>query len=246
MSLIFIPPDAVEIRGTNGNDDLIGTKDPDFIFGFDGDDTIEGKQGNDTVYGGIGKDRLFGNSGDDLLFGDAGNDRLFGGKGNDELNGDAGNDRLFGGSGNDLLVGGKGNDVLVGGAGDDRLLGGEFFSFVILPFPPVSPPSSKQIDILTGGVGADTFVLSTFGPADGPVQPYLGDGYAVITDFDRLEGDKIELLGSATNNNYTFNKTLVGTEIALDGDLLAIVANTAIDPTTDINFVGRFAPVPIV
>ncbi|MGF1489227.1 MAG: calcium-binding protein [Prochloraceae cyanobacterium] len=241
MTTILLPNNS--IQGTNGNDLLVGTKNPDFIFGLDGNDFIDGKQGNDTLDGDGGQDTLNGGFGDDLLFGGLDADLLIGGAGNDELNGNNGNDRLFGDTGNDILVGGTGNDLLIGGAGNDRLFGGEFYSFVILPFPPVSPPPSNEVDILTGGSGADTFVLSTFGPADAPVQPYLGPGFAIISDFNSLEGDKIELLGSATSNDYIFANTLVGTSISLGGDLIAIVVNSAIDPTNDINFVSQLAPV---
>ncbi len=214
MTTILLPNDA--ITGTNNPDFLRGSQNSDFIFGSDGDDSIAGKDGND------------------ILYGDAGND---------DLNGDNGNDILIGGTGDDLLVGGKGNDILVGGAGNDRLLGGEFYSFTIVPFPLVEPPQSNQIDLLTGGAGADTFVLSTFGPADGPVQPYLGSGFAIITDFSRLEGDRIELLGFENNHDYSFTNTIVGTKISFRGDPIALVINAEIDPTADVNFVSGFAPI---
>ncbi len=214
MTTILLPNDA--ITGTNNPDFLRGSQNSDFIFGLDGDDSIAGKDGND------------------ILYGDAGND---------DLNGDNGNDILIGGTGDDLLVGGKGNDILVGGAGNDRLLGGEFYSFTIVPFPLVEPPQSNQIDLLTGGAGADTFVLSTFGPADGPVQPYLGSGFAIITDFSRLEGDRIELLGFENNHDYSFTNTIVGTKISFRGDPIALVINAEIDPTADVNFVSGFAPI---
>ncbi|MBH3345182.1 type I secretion C-terminal target domain-containing protein, partial [Pseudomonas parafulva] len=84
--------------------------------------------------------------------------------GNDILSGGNGNDILFGQGGNDILDGGKGNDILLGGSGNDTLIGG---------------PGD---DILIGGSGADTFVWKA------------GDyGNDVIKDFNRSEGDRIDL-----------------------------------------------------
>ena len=112
-----------------------------------------------------------------------------------------------------------------------------------MPFPLVEPPQSNQIDLLTGGAGADTFVLSTFGPADAPVHPYLGSGFAIITDFSPLEGDRIELLGFQNNHDYSFTNTIVGTKISFRGDTIAFIINAEINPTADVNFVSGFAPI---
>ncbi len=193
--------------------------------------TIQGTEGNDLLKGTTEADIIFGEDGNDTLKGDQGNDELYGG--ND-------NDFLWGGADNDLLIGGNGSDILIGGKGSDRLLGGEFTSFGSSPFPPESTPANKQIDILTGGGDADTFVLSTFGAADEPIQPYIGDSFAIITDFNSAEGDQIELLGSAADNAYIFNETPIGTKILLGQDLIAIAINTEIDPVTDVNFVSQF------
>jgi Ca2+-binding RTX toxin-like protein len=116
----------------------------------------------------------------------------------------------------DNLFGSKGNDALIGGDGDDRLkaYGG----------------SKKEVDILTGGEGADTFVLgdlnaqgrSDFGAS------YQGSGHAIITDFDQ-SSDKIQLL---KNNLGDYNLKLedkhigsasLDTTIAYKGDLIAYV-----------------------
>ncbi len=241
MTTILLPNDA--ITGTNNPDFLRGSQNSDFIFGLNGDDSILGKGGNDTLYGDLGNDLLRGGSGNDWLNGGFGNDLIFGDAGNDDLNGDHGNDILIGGTGDDLLTGGKGNDILVGGAGNDRLLGGEFYSFTIVPFPLVEPTQNNQFDILTGGKGADTFIVRTFGPTDAPVHPYLGNGFAIITDFNRLEGDRIELLGFENNHDYSFTNTIVGTKISFRGDPIALVINAEIDPTADVNFVSGFAPI---
>ena len=189
---------------------------------------IDGTPGNDFLKGTSERDLISGNNGNDLLLGKAGDDDLDGGNGKDIL---------LGGAGNDNLTGGKDNDILVGGAGNDRLFGGEFsFSSFDFPFQPT--PSSNEVDILVGGKGADLFVLSTLGPADGAIQPYLGKGFAIIADFNRAEGDKIQVLGLASNNDYTFNSTDIGTEILLAGDKIALVLNAMID-TTDVMFFSQ-------
>ena len=197
-------------------------------------------QPNHTIQGTEGRDLLQGTSASDIIFGEAGDDTLQGKQGNDELYGGDDNDLLWGGVGDDLLIGGDGNDILTGGKGSDRLLGGEFTSFGSSPFPPESPADDQQFDILFGGEDADTFVLSTFGAADEPITPYIGPGFAIIADFNSAEGDQIELLGSASNNDYVFENTLVGTKISLGQDLIAVAVNAEIDPSTDVSFVGRF------
>ncbi|MBD2683250.1 MULTISPECIES: FG-GAP repeat protein [Nostoc] len=90
--------------------------------------------------------------------------------GNDKIDGKSGNDLLRGGAGNDSLVGGAGNDSLVGGAGNDTLVGG------------------AGSDRLTGGVGADYFLYNTNAAF---VSSAIGQD--TITDFNRLQGDKIIL-----------------------------------------------------
>jgi Ca2+-binding RTX toxin-like protein len=195
---------------------------------------------SNTIQGTAGDDLLTGTLESDVIFGEEGNDTLRGKQGNDELYGGNDNDVLRGGADNDLLIGGNGSDILLGGRGSDRILGGEFTSFSPSPFPPESTPANQQIDLLIGGQDADTFVLSTFGAADEPIEPYIGASFAIITDFNPSEGDKIELLGSADNNDYIFNETSIGTKILLGQDLIAIAINAEIDPMTDASFVSQF------
>lgn len=103
------------LRGTNGNDVIVGTNGKDRIRGRDGDDVICGR-GDD--------DRIWGNDGDDVLKGGAGNDDLNGGDGDDDLYASSGNDDLRGGDEDDLLCGWTGNDEIRGGDDNDRLDGG--------------------------------------------------------------------------------------------------------------------------
>ncbi|MFT2159484.1 immunoglobulin-like domain-containing protein, partial [Pseudomonas putida] len=121
--------------------------------------------------------------------------------GNDILSGGNGNDILFGQGGSDTLDGGKGNDILLGGTGNDTLIGGQ------------------GDDILIGGSGADTFVWKA------------GDiGNDVIKDFNKAEGDRIDLKDllqgekGSTIDNYLKLTTVEGTttlQVSSEGKLNA-------------------------
>ena len=83
------------IRGTPGNDVIVGTRRADTICGFGGNDVIRGGGGNDTLIGGGGHDSLTGGAGHDFLFGGNGNDTLLGHDGSrDVLDGGPGRDRI--------------------------------------------------------------------------------------------------------------------------------------------------------
>lgn len=92
---IFLSTSAVinTIRGTSGDDNLVGTGEADRILGRQGNDALQGSGGSDVLEGGPG------------------NDNLYGGKGNDNLQGGNNNDTLDGGDGNDTLTGGNGSDI---------------------------------------------------------------------------------------------------------------------------------------
>ncbi|NEP63367.1 MAG: calcium-binding protein, partial [Symploca sp. SIO2G7] len=87
--------------------------------------------------------------------------------GDDIIYGGKGNDRIGGKAGNDQLYGGEGNDELWGDLGNDLLVGGQ------------------GEDILTGLTGADTFRFNSF-----------EEGPDTVTDFDQLQGDKLEILAT--------------------------------------------------
>jgi Ca2+-binding RTX toxin-like protein len=111
------------------------------------------------------------------------NDFVSGTDRHDILTGGAGNDFLYGYDGNDTLIGGAGKDLLNGGRGRDTLdgYGGDGDS-----------------DLLLGGLGADLFIL-----AKNRQGYYTGDGYATISDFSAIEGDRIRLSGR--RSDYTFS-----------------------------------------
>jgi len=101
----------IGLRGTSGDDTLIG---------YSTSDTMRGYAGNDTIYGRAGDDILDGGTGDDTLYGEAGNDTLLGGDGRDILKGGSGDDVLDGGTDNDSLSGEAGNDTYRFGRGSGQ------------------------------------------------------------------------------------------------------------------------------
>ncbi|MDY6940806.1 MAG: calcium-binding protein [Cyanobacteriota bacterium] len=121
-----------------------------------------------------------------------------GGDGNDFLDGSntstpiiadggAGDDILIGGDGDDILIGGDGADLLIGGGGNDILIGGNLDDLTI-----------GVINTLTGGAGADSYVLAnediTYYNDGDSNTPGLND-YAVLADFNTAE-DSIQLNAS--------------------------------------------------
>ena len=189
------------IDGTPGDDNLIGTFVDDMIRGFAGNDTLIGSFGNDTLDGGEGADIMDGGIGNDVLVVDNPLDVVIGGEGFDlvvtsidfsllnplrsdienlvldglailgegnnianAIQGNNQNNELLGRAGNDQIRGGSGNDTIRGGLGEDLILGqlGE--------------------DVLYGGLNADIFAFSSSNPSE---------GVDLITDFNKLEGDKI-------------------------------------------------------
>jgi Ca2+-binding RTX toxin-like protein len=67
---------AALIRGTPGDDVLVGTPNGDLIYGGAGNDVIRGHAGNDVLYGGHGNDVMWPGAGVDVQYGGQGNDVL--------------------------------------------------------------------------------------------------------------------------------------------------------------------------
>jgi Ca2+-binding RTX toxin-like protein len=93
-----------------------------------------------------------------------------GGSGGDFLIGSSVANRLEGRDGGDSLAGEGGNDSLFGGTGDDFLTGG------------------AGRDLLSGGENADTFVFLALSDSGKTAK-----SRDVIVDFNKAEGDKIDL-----------------------------------------------------
>lgn len=74
---------------------------------------IRGTAGDDLILGGGIQNLILAGAGDDCIIAGGGNDRVFGNAGNDILFGDSGDERLAGGPGNDTCSPGGGSDILV-------------------------------------------------------------------------------------------------------------------------------------
>jgi Ca2+-binding RTX toxin-like protein len=140
----------VTLKGTPGDDVIVGLRGSDLIDARGGDDLVCAGGGDDAIRGGAGNDKIRSGGGIDSVWGGGGHDSIGGGAGPaDELHGDRGNDRLFGGRGTeDLLIGGPGDDVMKGGRGRDIVLF-------------VGAPRGVHVDLGTGeasGQGADRMV----------------------------------------------------------------------------------------
>lgn len=193
------------IRGTGGNNTIIGGLGADILFGLEGDDTITGGSANDYVEGGAGADTLDGGAGNGDMLSYAGSalgvnvDLALGvGSGGDaafdtfinfeNVTGSNKADTLFGNTLNNLLQGLNGADVIDGGDGNDTIIGG------------------NGGDTLTGGAGIDT--LSYVG--SGGVTINLSANTAtgshatgdIISGFENLIGSngKDDLVGSSGAN----------------------------------------------
>lgn len=220
------------LRGYDGDDVLAGAGGRDTIWGGDGDDTISatlplgaadtgqgqtylrGEAGDDRIQGGSGFDDINGNMGDDTGAGGAGDDWVVGGKDNDLLTGDAGADLVYGNIGADTCQGGDGDDIVRGGQGNDNVSGGAGNDYV---------SGDKGDDVVTGGAGADLF--HTFGDA----------GLDRVTDFNRTEGDRIQLDPGTT---YTVAQVGADTVISMSGGQMVLVGVSMSSLTGDWIFVG--------
>ncbi|MCU7264582.1 calcium-binding protein, partial [Pseudomonas koreensis] len=160
------------------------------------DNVLTGNAGNNTLLGGQGADTMIGGAGDDIYGVENVNDVVveLQGEGHDlirtkvsytlsanvedgilldsthiNLTGNALDNVLTGNAGNNILDGGTGNDTLFGAEGDDTLVGG------------------RGNTTMSGGTGADSFSFINSLGQD------TSSSHNVITDFNALEGDKIDL-----------------------------------------------------
>lgn len=153
------------------------------------------------------------------------------GAGDDIVLGGAGNDTLNGGAGNDMLLGLSGSNSLSGDAGDDTISGGAFSYISDGGTSTLTVTGDANgIDTMTGGIGADRFVLggNTTAEANSDLIIHydeLGNSdYALIQDFDSTQ-DTIELGGSkASYSLVTASGGLpTGTALYRGNELIAVI-----------------------
>jgi Ca2+-binding RTX toxin-like protein len=179
-------------------------------------DHLNGTSTGNVLFAGGGEDEVAGKAGNDMLDGGSGNDDLWGGSGNDRLSGGNGDDMLTGGFGADRLDGGKGNDTLLSRSDAGEMVAAQDGTTQI--FADETAAFTSVRDVLTGGRGADTFrfeglvnakdeIVAKHVNADGTidwhgvtgennaVHDHWVDGFGndVITDFNRKQGDTIEI-----------------------------------------------------
>ncbi|MUG99172.1 hypothetical protein F7734_45530 [Scytonema sp. UIC 10036] len=180
------------------------------------------------IVGTIQNDTIIGGSGSDVLLLGAGDDSITGGDGDDLLDGSDGNDILIGGFGKDQLMGGDGDDVLIGtnnAGSSEKVTNNVRVMQQSLPIPQsenilsipsgngLAPVSQRSLpiqisynlpenrDTLTGGAGADKFIL---GDQNSSFYTNNNEHYVLIKDFNQDEGDIIQLYGQNNrfNNDY--------------------------------------------
>src|SRR5919202_550040 len=86
---------------------------------------IRGTPGDDVIVGSDGPDTIIAGGGDVIIGGDVASVLAPNAPptGNDTIDGGAGNDQIAGGDGADVLSGGFGDDFVTGQRGDDRISG---------------------------------------------------------------------------------------------------------------------------
>lgn len=230
------------INGLGGNDALSGLGGNDLLRGGAGDDTLDGGVGVDQMVGGAGNDRyLVDNTGDQIVeLANEGFDVVessasytlannlenltLTGAGNLTGTGNSLNNVITGNAGNNALAGAAGSDTLLGGAGNDVLTGSSAAAVYRSPFPGLPPrpmgQTTTEVDVLTGGAGADQFVL---GNASGT--HYVGSGYAVITDFNAAEGDRVVLRSPDRDRGLSFGSAPVGYQFQSVGGPSGVATN---------------------
>lgn len=267
------------LNGGTGNDSLFAGEGADLLIGeADNDFLASGKDSQaDILVGGYGSDTYFiqgaaairedADGGIDMVYteldnyslpepvsylnvenltlganvingsGNSLSNTLWGNANNNRLDGKAKGDVLFGYDGADTLIGGDGNDFMDGGNNDDVLNGYN---------SALSGVDDIEIDYLTGGGGADRFLL-------GGDYSYYSVGansdFAVILDYNRAAGDKLEVFGvrSLHAQNYQlvqnanlYNGSAADTQIFYKNELIAVVAdNSTMTIGQDLVFAGN-------
>lgn len=255
-------PDVV--RAGDGNDFVDAGGGRDVVFGGAGDDDILAGSGDDMLYGDGGADRILAGAGNDLVTAGTGNDDVIGGDGADLIVAETGDgddrywgDEMGGGTGIDTLdlsaisanitanlgtgLAGRGSasssqsgtdtlwgiENLVGGSGNDDIT------------------ASDAVNVMDGGLGADTYRFQTAAAAN-------GDTIASFQPGDRVDLSAIDAnQGVAGNQAFTLatgaaftgvGQLLVTEETRADGDYTVIQANTGGDATPEFRLSIKGSP----
>ena len=193
------------VIGSQGNDRIIGDAGANRLAGLAGNDTLIGGGGIDTVdYSaattGVSAElgyasSLVGTSADDDLDADNEGDFASGGGGNDTIDGWDDRQILDGGDGSDRLDASGSNCTVLGGAGNDHLSSSGYDEYDAVPplgcsldggsGDDVLESSDERADILTGGGGADQFIVGNAS------QWEIRKNVVTITDFQAGNGGDI-------------------------------------------------------
>ena len=222
----------------NLNGFLDNSRFEDFFARFGGGssdhDHLNGTTGSNTLFGGAKEDTLAGMAGNDTLNGGSGADKVWGGSGNDDLDGGTGADLLVGGFGADRMDGGTGNDVAAEPLGcrrdgrcpgrhdadlrgRDRRVhgrqrharrrrGADTFRFEL--------QVNAKDEIVAKHVNADGTIdwVGVTGENNATHDHWLdGFGNDVIRDFNRAQGDKIEISVTPTRSSPSSTTTATAT-----------------------------------
>lgn len=178
------------------------------------DGTVSALKNIEHVIGTQGSNKIDGtHDADNHLRGEGGKDFLWGRNGDDTLEGGDGNDFVMGQNGNDYVSGDNGHDKIYGHAGQDWLVGSE---------------DGSGFDHLFGGANADRFVFH--GSFEGDKD--------TIKDFNRQEGDQIQIVGGYTFVDLTLQAWGNGTKIWTEaGNQFAVAKNVDHESWTADDFI---------
>lgn len=197
-----VSDNALNAWGGSGNDSISGTWSDDVLYG-DAADYFELWPTTSSITlaaydaSGDGNDTIYGYVGRDTLVGGGGDDILSGGQNDDSLSASSGRNQLFGGDGSDTLTGGTGSDFLYGG-----------------------PRGSGNLDILTGGGGADVFLLSYSEDANAG-SGFWGKYFAA--NVNTVTGDAVKggIVGALADGIQTFSTGFLSSALGGVGAVLA-------------------------
>jgi Ca2+-binding RTX toxin-like protein len=178
---------------------------------------LTGTSGNNVLIASSAGSSIAGIAGNNVLIGGAGSDTIWGGAGNDTIRGGSGNDTLVAGTGNGTINGGRGNDTLLVRSNSGEPIAAQDGATQIFAAES-AVLAANNTNTLIGGRGADTFrfeglinakeeIIAKHTDEDGNidwagvtgendnVHDHWVDGFgnATIRDFNRAEGDKIEI-----------------------------------------------------